>query len=62
MKKFHDRIIKVDGEETYLLSHQITDTGILLTVSGPETIYLHEHNVTEFNGEEINLSLGKNSY
>lgn len=55
---FHERhMIVVDGKQTYLLSHRISDNGILLDISGPETIYLHEHIVTETNGKAINLNI-----
>lgn len=55
MQKFLDepRIIKVDGEETYLLSYNLTDNGLAITVSGPEVLYLHEHTVTEYNGKPL---------
>lgn len=56
MRHFHNRIIKVDGQETYLLAHWISDNGIVLEVSGPETIYLQEHNVTEYDGSELILT------
>ncbi len=55
MIKFQDqpRIIKVDGEETYFLSHQLCDSGILVTVSGPRCILLHEHEITELDGTPL---------
>jgi hypothetical protein len=57
MQKFlnEPRIIKVDGEETYLLSYAITDNGIAITVSGPGVLYLHEHEVTEYNGKLLTI-------
>jgi len=60
MRKFHDRIIKVDGEETYLLSHFISDNGIVIVVSGPESLLLKEHIVTEYDGSPLDLSKGHN--
>ena len=57
MIKFQDqpRIIKVDGVETYFLSHQLCDSGILITVSGPCCILLHEHEIVELDGTPFNL-------
>lgn len=54
-KMFHNKIIKVDGKETYLLAHWLSDLGIVLEISGPETIVLHEHTVTELNGDALVL-------
>ena len=57
MIHFHNNhMIVVDGEQTYLLSHRLSNNGILLDVSGPETVYLHEHVVKEVDGKEIDLS------
>lgn len=60
MIHFHnDHMILVDGKETYLLSHWINDNGIVLDISGPESILLHEHKVTETNGDELDLTYEK---
>jgi len=46
-------MICVDNQQTYLLASWITDNGVALEISGPETIFLHEHKVTEINGNEL---------
>lgn len=57
MRFFHNNhIILVDGKETYLLAHYVSDNGIILEISGIESIYLHEHIVTEYNGSPLKLS------
>ena len=57
MRKFHDRIILVDGQETYFLAHFISDNGIVIEVSGPKSLYLHEHEFLECDGSQLNLDL-----
>ncbi len=59
MRTFHDRIILVDGQETYFLAHFICDSGIAIEVSGPETLYFHEHEFKELDGSELDLNKGK---
>lgn len=49
------RIIKVDGTETYLLSHWVSDNGIVIEVSGPQVLRLDEHEATEYDGSELKL-------
>jgi hypothetical protein len=57
---FHENhAVLVDGGPTWLLSHRLDDLGIALTVSGPETVHLHEHSVTEADGSPLDLSKGK---
>lgn len=53
--KFHHRIIIVDGEQTHFLRHWISSSGIVIEVSGPKSLLLHEHNITELNGLKLNL-------
>lgn len=60
MKYYDDkRIILVNGEETYLLRSWISDNGIVVEVSGPESLLLHEHNITELDGRELDLTNGR---
>lgn len=57
MRRQHEeRIIKVDGEETYLLSSSVSDSGIILLVSGPQSIVLTDHTVTEYDGSPLDLT------
>lgn len=49
------RIILVDSEETYLLGYRVCDSGIRLEVSGPESLLMHEHTVTECDGSPLVL-------
>jgi hypothetical protein len=59
MSKHYDRkMIVVDGAHTYLLSSWVCDEGVALMVSGPETILLHQHKVTEPDGSELKLEEG----
>jgi hypothetical protein len=52
---FHNRVIIVDGEETYFLRHWISDNGVVIEVSGPKSLLLSEHTITEFDGSPLNL-------
>ncbi len=57
MKTFHDNHrIKVDGKTTWLLSHWLTDDGVAICVSGPDVLLLHEHVVTEEDGNPLSLT------
>jgi hypothetical protein len=53
--KFHNRIIKVNGEETYFLRHWLSDHGIVIEVSGPQAFLYHENNITEYDGSQLDL-------
>jgi len=48
-------MILVDGDQTWLLSHCVTDSGISICVSGPEILMLHEHTITETDGLPLRL-------
>lgn len=57
MKYYDDkRIILVDGYQTYLLRSWVSDNGIIVEVSGPESLYFHEHNITEVDGSQLDLT------
>jgi len=55
LKFYTNKMILVDGRQTYLLTSSVGDSGVLLCVSGPHTIVLHEHVVTELDGSELKL-------
>ena len=59
MKKYHENHrILLNDKLIYLLQHWDTDEGIALIVSGPKTVLLHEHIVTEEDGSKLDLSKG----
>lgn len=45
-------------EQTYLLSSAVCDSGICLTISGPEVVLMHEVTVREVGGGELDLRTG----
>lgn len=57
MKRYyeHTRLIKVDGKTTTILARWVSDRGVMITVSGPEELVLHDHKVTEYNGARFDL-------
>ena len=57
-KTFHDEhMIILDGEQTHLLCHWVSDNGVILSVSGPEQVLHHEHTVTETDGSPLKLTV-----
>lgn len=55
---YRDRRILVDGEETWLLRTWVSDSGLVVEVSGPRSLLLAEHTVTERDGSELQLETG----
>lgn len=53
---FHNRIIVVDGEQTHFLRHWVGEYGVIIEVSGPESLRFDEHSFTELDGSELDLS------
>ena len=53
--KFHNRIILVNGQETYFLRHWISDNGIVIEVSGPVSLLYHQYTITEVDGSKLVL-------
>ena len=57
MSHFHeDHMIIVDGRQTWLLSYKVSDSGVLITVSGPKVLVLHQHEITELDGSPVKLN------